>query len=330
MSKVLSVKLSKDQERIAFKIYKSLPVNSLIHNLSDVAVIPFYVKFTLGLGLNFCPTKKPSKNFLLYKMQENVRRLCWNLHFKLQGSSSSMNDMDRFIYNCKKQMDRSHLCSKLQEQLFPNPNVLEKLLIKIRSKCNIEIFPPTELISKTKSFMQAHDLVCSNADKNAGICIIKQDWYDKEIYRHLHDENSYNLSCKAQFDRDVLDWIDKIKFLKLKIKPNVTLDSFIINRCEPSKFYILPKVHKVYECFPPGRPISSNCNTVNRNLSAYIDFILKPIMCTLPNLVLDTTHFLVLLNACKLDPNKNYCLITFDIDSMYTSLKLSHCKKILH
>ncbi len=42
-------------------------------------------------------------------------------------------------------------------------------------------------------------------------------------------------------------------------------------------------------------------------------------MATTPNVILDTTHFL--------EDNIKYCLITYDVESLYTALKTAICKK---
>ena len=47
-------------------------------------------------------------------------------------------------------------------------------------------------------------------------------------------------------------------------------------------FYVLPKIHKELNSkLPlgyPGRPIVSDCGSLNENISAYVDSILKPHM----------------------------------------------------
>lgn len=86
-------------------------------------------------------------------------------------------------------------------------------------------------------------------------------------------------------------------------------------------------MHKPFTQFPTGRPISSTCSAINRYISEFVDFVLKPIITYIPNLLIDTNHFLLLLEDMQLDPNCKYVLITYDISSMYTSLKLQNCKK---
>ena len=46
-----------------------------------------------------------------------------------------------------------------------------------------------------------------------------------------------------------------------------------------------------------------------------------------PDIILDSTHFILLLESLKLEPNQQYTFVTADIDALYTNLKVSDCKK---
>lgn len=185
--------------------------------------------------------------------------------------------------------------------------------------------PPTELINKTRDFLIKNELTCSISDKNAGITTMKQERYNNEIHNHLLNENIFQPSCETKYQIKMTEWYDKLNYSKIKVKEKPNSFLTIYNH-HPASFYILPKVHKDFVNFPPGRPIINTCKTINRNLSSYVDFILKPVTCTIPNIILDTIYFLILLNDCKLDPTKRYALLTYDVESMYTSSKIANCK----
>lgn len=327
MEKILEVELSKKQKEIAYKLYKNSRSFLNIHNLSHVQKIPFYVKFTLALGLNFCCIEKPSKNDFTRDMTKNLKRIAWRIHFLLLGKESELNDFDNFLLGCKKRLNKTSKIPKIFHEIFPDPFIYENMYKKVMKNYNKNyIFPPVELINKCKHFLHTNNLIVKNADKNAGICVINKEWHDQEVYKHLHDIHTYIPSCQAQYERKMDEVIDKIKYLKIKLKDDIWLDNLLFYDHKPASFYILPKVHKKYTIFPPGRPISSTCQTVNRNVSALVDYILKPIMAQIPNVLLDTTHFLILLRELKLSEHKKYALVTFDIDSMYTNLRASRCK----
>ncbi len=261
-------------------------------------------------------------------MTKNLKRVAWRIHFLLLGKENELNAFDKFLLDCKKRLNKTSKTPKVFHEIFPDPFIYDNMYNKVMKNYNRKyVFPPPELIMKCKDFLSANNLIVRNADKNAGVCVINKDWHDQEVNKHLHDLHTYIPSCQAQYERKMDDVIDKIKHLKIKLKDDMWLDSLLFYNHKPASFYILPKIHKKYSIFPPGRPISSTCQTVNRNVSALVDYILKPIMAQIPSVLLDTTHFLILLQNLKLDKHKKYALVTFDIDSMYTNLQVNRCKQ---
>jgi len=150
--------------------------------------------------------------------------------------------------------------------------------------------------------------------------------YDNEIYNQLEDLNTYHPSTPSHFSFAMEDFKDKLKVWERSLSENKNISSSLPTNYGPSKFYVLPKVHKKFENFPIGRPISSTCATINRGASKLLDMFLQPIMNTIPDLILDSTHLLLLLDNLKLDPYRKYTLVTIDIVSLYTNLPTSVCK----
>ena len=89
------------------------------------------------------------------------------------------------------------------------------------------------------------------------------------------------------------------------------------------QFYILPKTHKERdESLPigyPGRRIVSAGNSSTYNISKYVNFVLKPLMQSLPSYVKDTTDFIQKLKSSKLAHANSY-LVTLDVSSLYTNI----------
>ena len=63
----------------------------------------------------------------------------------------------------------------------------------------------------------------------------------------------------------------------------------------------------------------SACNSSTDNISKYIDYVLKPLMQSLPSYIKDTTDFIQKLKSAKLAHANSY-LVTLDVSSLYTNI----------
>jgi hypothetical protein len=263
-------------------------------------------------------------------MNEARRKIAWRVHFINQATEQNMNITEKARIKFRK-------CNKLnldfhadiESDIFINPNSNNLLLKKLCSNHidNKSYSIYTKLLIKYQNFIECNKLVVQQADKNAGICIMSKKDYDSEILRQLNDESIYRPSTKVEFLFKADEFFDKVKYYNSIIFRDCNLKSFIYeNDFSPCKFYILPKIHKKYDTFPVGRPISSTKHTFNQGISMLLDKILQPILQFLPEVIFDTNHFLLLLNNLKLDRDKKYLLVVSDITSMYTELPISLCK----
>ena len=55
-----------------------------------------------------------------------------------------------------------------------------------------------------------------------------------------------------------------------------TLEYFFINKPKLGRFYLLPKIHKRLHNVP-GRPVISNSGFFTENISAFLEYHLKPV-----------------------------------------------------
>ena len=74
--------------------------------------------------------------------------------------------------------------------------------------------------------------------------------------------------------------------LKRKETDKKLFDYLYIERAEFGRFYLQPKIHKRLVNVP-GRPVISNNNTVTENISAYMDYHLKPLVENIPHILED-------------------------------------------
>ena len=86
-------------------------------------------------------------------------------------------------------------------------------------------------------------------------------------------------------------------------------------------FYGLPKIHKIFQKFPPLRPIVSHVNSSTRRLSEFIDSFLKRQAQLAASFVRDTKHFLQKLEEIKKEKLPDGAiLVTMDVRSLYTNI----------
>eukprot|EP00061_Rhincodon_typus_P011303 g36217.t1 len=68
-----------------------------------------------------------------------------------------------------------------------------------------------------------------------------------------------------------------------------TASSLIVPQPHAAQFYLLPKNHKPNH---PGQPIMSSFSCPTELISSNLDFILSPLVQTLPTYIRDTNHAL--------------------------------------
>lgn len=322
-------KLSKSQNRELLKMYKLFKSNeNPIHNLTTGIVIPEYIYFILSLGLKFCLLTQYNTKLFKAHFEEGLRKLGWILYFKEKGNENILSNFDKFLINIKKKDNfRNKPFCPNQNSIFPELDVTSKFLKILNKKYKKSCLLPNDVLKSFQNFINSNNLIIKNADKNAGICLMHKLDYDQEIFKQLEDLSIYVPTTSSHFHYKMQTFEDKVRCSKIIFNNDNKLRTLLPKNFKPTSFYVLPKIHKFFEKFPPGRPISNTSNTFNRNISALVDYILKPIMSFIPNLLIDTNHFLLLLNNLKLNDNEKYVLITYDVNSMYTALKLSNCKK---
>ena len=59
--------------------------------------------------------------------------------------------------------------------------------------------------------------------------------------------------------------------------PSETLEYFFINKPKLGRFYLLPKIHKRLHNVP-GRPVISDSGFFTENISAFLEYHLKPVL----------------------------------------------------
>jgi len=242
-----------------------------------------------------------------------------------KDKNDEMDETATIIHKIKKLVRPSIIKSPIQNCLF-SKNFVSNCIKRLRQCTQDHNRLHENLVSELQSFIRSNKVVIKQSDKNAGICVMFKADYDNEVIRQLNDSNTYRPSTYTEFDLSMHDFEDRVRHLNRWILKSLKLKSIVPANRKPAKFYILPKVHKKFENFPPGRPISSTISCINKGVAMLLDKVLQPLSLFIPNLIIDTPHLLLLLNNLKLKSNRKYMLVTADINAMYLELPINVCK----
>jgi hypothetical protein len=286
-------KLSKRQQGYLFLMYNISQNSSVsIHNLSNIKSLPESVKILLFLGLKFSLNQKPNYKNIFQCIDEGKRKLAWKIYFSFQENDQEMDRVTEILFNIKKSICPSTIRSPIEDHLFSKEftnNCIKSIKYHSQPHNSVHDY----LIADLELFLQNNDIIIKQSDKNAGICIMNTHDYKTEILRQLNDENTYRPSTFSEFDMAVDTFKDKANFICKNILKEKKLNRIFPDTSKPAKFYVLPKIHKKFDTFPVGRPISSTIKCVNRGVSMLLDSILQPLSLLIPDLLIDSPHLLL-------------------------------------
>ena len=293
-----------------------LPRNLGFHNLSHVTLTPDQSR-TLGLGLKFRPTlRPPAARVFDNQMQDFCRSV--RLHYKFAD-----------------QPDDPGFNPKLYVKTGWNPPRedpdLEENLYKIHQELleNFNQTPPRWTNNLTFDErrglreLKENPTVCVLAtDKNLGPALVSTDWVEKETLKHLNDTKSYAQVTKDDWTfrrQKVIETRDKLVNSYSRFLPPNSL-KFLRSlddsprSIDPTKFYIIPKIHKSPIA---GRPIAPSHSYITRPISIFVDELVKPNI-TMPTMLRDSGELIQCLEKVELPTN---CfLVTADVSSLYPNI----------
>ena len=117
---------------------------------------------------------------------------------------------------------------------------------------------------------------------------------------HIISKWSNKWLLEGQIDKDIANWV-------------------VNNKAKPGKAFGTIKTHKDGN---PLRLITSCCGTAIENISAFIEYYLKPLAQKLPSFVKDTTHLLQKIEDLNKDGPfpKGTLLVSWDVASMFPNI----------
>ena len=135
-------------------------------------------------------------------------------------------------------------------------------------------------------------IIIKEADKGSAGVVWDRDDYLREAKNQLNDKNVYEEltgNVEGPLKKIIKTVLKKIRYRR--DISNSTLDYFLVNNPKLGRFYLLPKIHKRLQNVP-GRPIISNSGYYTENISAFLEFHLKPLAQKVKSYIKYTNDFL--------------------------------------
>ena len=170
-------------------------------------------------------------------------------------------------------------------------------------------------------------IVITEADKGSALVI----WDKKDYFMEAEKQ----LSCKETYEQASSDRSFLIKTIhntleKIRKRGDISsgiLDYFDVENTKFVRFYLLPKIGKsMYDI--SGRPVISNCGFYTENISAFLDYQLKPIAMQVNSYIKVTNDFLKKLRDLPdLPKESRICII--DVLGFHSSIPHEEGLRIL-
>ena len=162
-------------------------------------------------------------------------------------------------------------------------------------------------------------IIIKEADKGSGIVVWDREDCLAEPRTQLKDKHVYQ-ELKGNI-AGPLEKIIKGVLRKVRNRKDVsdeTLDYFLFDNPKLGRLYLLPKIHKKqYDV--PGRPAISNSGYYTKNISAFLEYHLKPIAQKVKSHIKDTNDFLRQLDA-PASLSEDIILSTIDVVGLYPNI----------
>ena len=162
-------------------------------------------------------------------------------------------------------------------------------------------------------------IVIKETHKGSGVVIWDREDYLKEAQKQLGDKETYE-----ELSSDLVSpLISIVNGCLSRVKnrgdiPNKILEYFFINKPKLGRFYLLPNIHKRLHNVP-GRPVISSSGFFTENISAFLEYHLKPLSQKVKLFIKDTNDFLEKLNELRDFPD-DFILCTIDVVGLYPNI----------
>jgi hypothetical protein len=165
-------------------------------------------------------------------------------------------------------------------------------------------------------FLCGRNLIVKMADKNAGITVMKVEWYIKHMTEHLKTVDTYEM-IQENPKESILKQLE-ILCENHKSKPGRWYDDKVTKIVNP-QIYLMPKIHKT----PIGfRPIIPSHSWYTTKAAKYLHNKLYPLLEQKYGWVITDRLKLIQELETKEFESKKMQLATIDVTALYTSIDL--------
>ncbi|XP_073443832.1 uncharacterized protein [Dendrobates tinctorius] len=266
--------------------------SNCVINLSDYK--PNKVELAvLSRGLSFCPTKALDKTELCSDMEQYFRRLHLREYFNDIEDSENTQTEGKGIVTTRKRSDWTPPPGR-------NPH-LDKYIDSFRHLIKSPIIDTnrrqaSNISAQKRKAIQSlktnKEIIIKPADKGGAIVMMNTSDYMKEANRQLMDTRYYR-KLESDPTQDYYKELNKL----VSCLPDQSIragDDLIPETPRIGTFYMLPKIHKFGN---PGRPIISCVGTLTKQVSGWVEGILKLLVKDTSSYIQDTTDLLNKLAA---------------------------------
>lgn len=308
--------------------FKYLVTNNAVHNLTS-RKLTFIEKRSIGLGLKFIPTPKPSPTKIYTDSLLQFRhrtRLAW--HFK--GNTDTTYSRTRLRLPSSWKPPNAHPALERTIRLATSTTLSEAFKNQTKNyKNNIS----KESRIALKRILDDKEIVVTPADKNLGPVISTRNQYIKACYSWLHSTGFTKLN-KKQLQKRVTCYQRHLIALTKDIYRHVNANkeslflSYTRNDQRLSPFYIIWKIHKATTP-TPSRPICPAKDTLTYNASIWIDEKLRPVVNSLPTHCPSSIKLIRDIETNKARVHNSSWLASFDIQNLYPSIPIKEgCSRV--
>ena len=297
-------------------LYDWLPRNSEIHNFSQVNLTDRQSR-VLGTGLKFRPSlKPPSVDQFDLQIKDFCRRVRLQALFADQPQD---NDFNPRLY-VPTGWNPPREDPELEDKLFHLRETLRRNISERKPHWQDNLTRQDR--AELKALQNNRAVRILPTDKNLGPALMSTDWVKNETLRHLHDDQSYSKVTLENW------YVCRDNVIKRREQLMSTYSQFIVpsvarflrsydNFVTPTKFYIIPKIHKSPMV---GRPIAASHSYVTRPISIFVDELVKPKI-LMPTVLRDSSELIQLVENTVL-PHANCFLVTADVVALYPNVDI--------